>query len=434
MSATPQPRPAPAPRPTLVPLAEPKPSHRRFYLVLLLVLAACLTAVAAFLERQKVDVEVVSPVRQDIETTVSSSGVVAPTHDYPVRANFTGLIEKIDVHLGQKVRAGQMLVEMKDQYATPRLDTARAALQESELNLQNAEQNGTQDDRIAYAAELARDQTERNDAAASLQTLQQLQQRGSVSASEVANGQRRLKLDDDALATLHERMAHRYSAADLATLQAKVRTDKDSLAAERVSWANANISSPADGTVYFIPVAAYDFVPGGSELMHVADLTQFVVRADFYEADIGKLQLGEPVTILWEGAPDKSWSGKVVTRPMAVNRNGPVNVGQCVISLTGPLNDLPVNSTVTVLVQTRKHSNVLTLPRQAVFDSGSGRYVYRVDHGRLRKTPVETGLFSAMNVEITGGLGDHDVVALRAVNGSHLRDGRRIAIAQNHSS
>jgi HlyD family secretion protein len=434
MSATPQPRPGPSPRPTLVPLAEPKPSHRRFYLVLLLLLAAVVTALTALVERQKVDVEVVSPVRQDIETTVSSSGVVAPSHDYPIRANFTGLIQKIYVHLGQKVKAGQMLVQMKDQYAVPRLDTARAALKESELNLQNAEQNGTQDDQIVYAAELARDQTERNDAASSLATLQRLEQRGSVSESEVANGQRRLKLADDALATLHERMAHRYSAADIASLQAKVQTDKDSLAAERVSWANANISSPVNGTVYFIPVSQFDFVPGGSELMHVADLTQFIVHADFYEADIGKLQVGEPVTILWEGAPDKSWTGKVVTRPMAVNRNGPVNVGQCIISLTGPLGDLPVNSTVTVLVQTQKHSNVLTLPRQALYGSGTEQFVYRVDHGRLRKTPVETGLFSAMNVEITGGLSDRDVVALRAVNGSHLKDGRRIAIAQNHSS
>jgi len=433
MSATPHPRPTPTPRPTLVPIAQPVPSPRRFYL-LLLVLAAAVTLVIWLLERQKVDVEVVSPVRQDIETTVSSSGVVTPTHDYPIRANFTGLIEKIYVHLGERVQAGQMLVRMKDQYAIPRLDTARSALKASELSLQNAEQNGSQDDRIGYAAELERDQTERDDAAASLAMLQKLEQRGSVSQAEVLNGQRRLKLADAALANLHQRMTDRYSPADIASLEAKVRADQDTLSAERVSWANANISSPISGTVYFLPVSQYDFVPGGSELMHVADLKQFEVRADFYEADMGKLQVGEPVIIRWEGAPDKTWIGKVVARPMAVNRNGPVNVGQCIIALNGPLDGLPVNGTVTVLVQTQKHVNALTLPRQAVFDGESGHFVYLVDHGRLRKTPVNTGLFSAMSVEITSGLSDHDVVALRAVGGGQLRNGRRVAIAQNYSS
>ncbi len=436
MSATPHPRPAPPPppRPTLVPAAEPRPSHRRLYIVLLFLLAAAALALIDALVRQTVDVQVVSPLRQDIETTVSSSGFVVPTHDYPIRANFTGLVEKIYVHVGQKVRAGQMLVRMKDQYALGRLDSARAALQASQLNLQNALQNGTQDELIGYAADLARAQNERDNAAASLATLQQLERRGSVSEAEVANGVQRLKLADAALATLHQRMAHRYSAADIASLKAKVRADQDSVAAERVSWANANIASPAAGTVYLIPISPYDFVNGGSELMDVADLTQFEVRAQFFEADIGKLQVGAPVTISWDGAPGRSWTGRVVARPLAVDRNGPVSVGQCIIALTSPLNDLPINSSVTVLVQTEKHSHVLTLPRQAVYGSGSHQFVYRVDKDRLRRTAVETGLVNAMTIEITGGLTDRDLVALRAVDGSRLRDGRRVEIAKNHSS
>lgn len=434
MSATPQPRPSPQPRPTLVQTPEPKPlSRRRFYLLVLLALAA-VTAIIWWLARQKVEIEVVSPVRQDIDITVSSSGVVTPAHDYPVRANFTGLVEKIYVHLGEKVQAGQMLVQMKDQYAIPRLDTAQSALKASQLSLENAEQNGSQDDLIGYAAEMQRDQTEHDDAAASLATLQQLEQRGSVSQSEVLNAERRLKLADAALANLHQRMTHRYSAGDIASLKARVQADQANLGAERVSWANANISSPISGTVYFIPVSQYDFVPGGSELMHVADLTQFEVRADFYEADIGKLEVGQPVTLLWDGAPGRSWTGKVVVRPMAVNRNGPVNVGQCIIALNGPLDDLPVNSTVTVLVEIQKHANVLTLPRQALYGSGPQQFVYRVDQGQLRKTPVTTGLLNAMMAEITSGLTEHDVVALRAVDGSRLKNGGRIAIAQNHSS
>lgn len=415
MSAQPRPIPfkAPAPAPPV------KRSHRR---AVLLVLGVALAAAGCWyaLSQREIPVDVVSPQYEDISSTVSSMGTVIPVHDFPARAQFSGLVEKIYVHVGQKVHAGQMLVELKDQYALPRLRNAIADLKNAQMALQNVENNGSQEDRIGFDADLKRARMERDAAATSLETLKQLEQRGSVSDAEVLAGIQRLQTAESTLDSLQQRMQHRYSSDDLASWKDRVSADEAVVGAERVSWGNAHIATPIAGTVYIIPVSPYDFVAAGSDLLHVADLSKLEVRADFFEPDIGKLRVGEPVTIGWDGAPGRSWHGHIISKPMAIDRNGPLSTGRCTIALDS-VNDLPVNTNVTVVINVQSHDHVLTVPREALHGAGDAQFVYLLANGRLAKTPVTVGLVNAMRAEVTGGLKPQDAIILRSTDNQALR-------------
>lgn len=435
MSAQPQPRllpEQPKPRVSHESTRNRKPK-RRIYVVISALLLIALGLGGWIYARQEsiVAVRVVSPVYQDIQATVSSTGLVTPAQEFQARANFSGIVQKIYVHVGQKVHAGQMLLYLKDQYATSRLDSARATLKADEVKLRQAEQNGTQDDHIGDNNDLARARVNRENAAAALATLKNLEKRGSASEAEVLNGAQQLKLADTALRETQERITDRYSPAEIQSLKAKVRADEDSVTAEHISWANANVSTPISGTVYIIPVSQYDFVPAGTVLMDVSDLRQMEVRANFYEDDVGKLRVGEPATVQWDGAPGKTWTGKVISRPMAVERTGSLPTGQCVIALDSPDKDLPINSSVVVRVQWQNRPDVLAIPRMALHGEGPQTFVYRVVDGELRKTPVKTGIFDAMNIEVTSGLTNRDVVAVRSMDGKTLRNGARVTTAHN---
>ena len=427
MSAQTQPRPSP------VPIRSRKASRRRIYLLSAAIFLLIAGAGGWIYSRQEntIPVRVVSPSYQDVDATVSATGTVTPGHEFQARANFSGIVEKIYVHVGQKVRAGQMLLYLKDQYATSRLDSARAALKAAEVNLEKAEQNGLSGNHNGESSEVTRARVDRDTAAASLATLQKLEKRGSASEAEVLNGEKQLKLANAALRTTEESIKERNNPAEIQSLKAKVRAEEDSVAAERVSWANANVSTPISGTVYIVPVSQYDFVPAGTVLMEVSDLRQMEVRANFYEDDVGKLRVGQPATVQWDGAPGKSWTGTVISRPMAVEQTGSLPTGECGIALTSPANDLPIHSNVVVQVESQKHPHVLAIPRMALHDEGPDPFVYRVVDGRLRKTPVKTGLFNAMQMEITSGLTNRDVVALQSTDGKQLGDGLRVTTAQN---
>lgn len=398
----------------------------RRHLFLLTAAVAVMSAVIFLYRERAVEVQLTSPVYEEIESTVSANGTVIPLDDFPGRATFSGIVDKLYVRLGEHVRPGQMLARMRDQYATSRLATARAALKTAELEDKNVRMNGSKDDRITVTSDLERAQAEQASAAKALSTLRQLQRVGSASDAEVSTAAQRLETANAAVEAAKERSQSRYRPEDLQNVEAKIAADKASVAAERVSYNNANIASPIEGTVYLIPVKQYDFVQMGADLLHVADLKKLAVQANFFEPDIKELSVGEPVRITWIGAPGQVWHGKVQTKPIAVTGEGVLRSGQCTILLTDGAQGLPVNTSVTVIAVSTRHAHALTLPREAVHMEGSNHFVFRVDGSRLRKTPVQVGLVSALRIEVTSGLRPGDKVAIRAVNGGRLRNGMRI--------
>jgi HlyD family secretion protein len=407
-----------------------RPGIRKWHIVLLLTAGVMIAALAYFNRSKSVEVQVTSPTYQDLESTVATGGTAVPLEEFPARANFAGIVTKISVHIGQKVRAGQLLLTMKDQYALARVENAQAALESAQAGEENVENNGSREDRIGFASDLRRAKEEQAAAASALSTIKQLHERGSASDAELAVGVQRLRTADETLASMDERNKQRYSLKDLSSWKTKVDAARAALDAERVSYNNANITSPIAGTVYIIPVAQYDFVPSGADLLRVADLTKIQVHADFDEADISRLHAGQPVKIGWDGRPSRVWHGHVVHAPMAVTAEGPRNVGQCAIAVDDADGDLPADShvAVTVTIATRPHA--LAIPRQALHTDGANRYVYRVVDGRLEKAPVQVGLADLFRAEILGGLTPKDVIALKPSDGSDLANHMRVATTQ----
>lgn len=408
-----------------------KPRRLRLWHSAVAIVVALIAAGAIYSgRREDATVKVVHPVVGDIATTVSSTGLVIPAHDFPARANFSGMVEGIYVHLGEKVHAGQLLVRLKDQYALPRLRTAQAQLDEAELNEQNVLHNGSQEDRIAAEVELEKAQADRDDAANALKAMEAIEKAGSVTPAELQTARQRLALAEANLKALREKMTARYSAQDVKSWQDRVAADKANVQAEQVSWRNAHVFSPVSGTVYALPVNQYDFVPAGTDLLHVADLSHLEVRAEFEEADIGMLHDGEPVTVTWNGKPGRVWHGHIVQRPLAVTRTPGRNEGTCLIALDDVRGDLPLDTDVAVVVTVAREQHVLTLPREAVRTEGQAHFVYLVKNGVLKKTPVETGLINAMNIEVRGGVKPGDTIALRAEGDATLRNGLRVTTVE----
>jgi HlyD family secretion protein len=405
--------------------AQKSRSFRGWRLLLPFIIVAAIVCVAYPLMRPKAEVVVTHPTYQDIESSVSTDGTVVPVNDYPARANFSGLVERIYVKVGQEVHPGQMLVRMKDQYAIPRLESARAALKDAEVNQENVVNNGSQEDRIAFVPELERAKTEQEQSEAALAEMRQLLVRGSVSAAEVEAAEQRAAIAEANLTATRKRMRERYSPQDIASWRIRIAADQANVAAEKVSWANANISSPIAGEVYLLGVHPYDFVPAGTDLVHVADLNRMQVTAEFEEEDLAKLHVGEPVQITWDGAPGRIWHGHVQTKPLAVTRNGARRVGQCAISLDDNRGDLPVDTNVALVATVQRRAHVLVIPHEALHTDG-GYYVYLVAEGRLKKTAVVVGLSNAMSVEVVRGISLRDTVVVHTTGDSVLAGGLRV--------
>ncbi|MGI4758186.1 MAG: efflux RND transporter periplasmic adaptor subunit [Janthinobacterium lividum] len=375
-------------------------------------------------------VAVASLAQGDMESTVSTTAQVIPVNDYLARATNGGTIQKLLVHLGDHVQAGQLLVLMKDPYAELRVATATAALRATEAGAENTRLEGSQEDRILFAADEKRMLQEEDAAERNLSTIQALFATGATSQAEVHAAQQRVEAAHLNRSTLHQRMTGRYAPSEFKIWNAKTQEARTSVKAEEANLANVRIASSVSGTAYLIPVRENDFVPPGAELVHVADLSRLQLRADFDEPDMGKLHIGEPVLIRWEGRPDRTWHGHMEHAPLAASLNGSRHVGQSVISIDDAKDDLPPNTTVTATVITEARHQATTLPREALHLDRGTSYVYRVLDGHLVQTPIQTGLITMDAVEVLHGLSPSDQVALHRMDHQDLTSNAAVEIAR----
>jgi HlyD family secretion protein len=381
-------------------------------------------------QEEAVEVWTAPAVYADLSQQVTTNGTVFPISEFQARANFPGIIEKLFVELGDKVKLGQMLVRMRDPFATARVATANSALQTARAGDENTLKGGSQEERIAMTADLQHAEQTQMEAAKALAALKKLQQSGAASPAEIASAEQRLQAANTTVQMLREKSTRRFSRQEMRTAAAHVRDAQEALNSAKIQFANANISSPMAGTVYSVTVMPYDFVPMGGDLLRVADLGSVEIRAYFDEPEIGKLQAGQPVTITWNGRPDRQWHGHIKQAPVAAIALGPRSVGECIITVDDSKEDLLPNTNVIVTVTIQQHHHVLTVPRGALRTAGADNFVFKVVDGKLQRTPVSVGIINLDRVEITRGVAENDVLAVNAVDNRTLQDGLSVRVGK----
>jgi HlyD family secretion protein len=378
------------------------------------------------LTRERVGVRTARVSYQDLIRSSPTNGKVEPLEDFQKHAQVSGVVEDVYVGSGENIKAGQLLLKLDDADARARLASAQSALQAAQLAQSDIAHGGSQDERNTYAANLSQAKLQRQQDASSLAALQQLQQKGSASASEVDAAQHRLLLDDSNIRSIEQHSTQRYGDADRAGAQAKIADAQAGVAAAESGVASSNIRSPISGTVYYLPIAQYDYVNAGDELIDVANLNKLQITAYFDEPEIGNLAVGQPVKIVWDAKPNMVWHGHISIVPTTIITYGTRNVGEAFITIDDAHGDLPPNANVTVTVTTSQHLHVLSVPHEAVHTDGTQSYVFRVVDGKLVRTNVQVGIVNMVREEIVSGLAEGDIVATSATTNRDLTDGLEV--------
>lgn len=366
----------------------------------------------------------------NLTNTVSTNGKVEPQVNFEAHAPFPGIIETLDVHEGEKVRAGQLLLSMDDSEAKARLATAEAALKGAEVGYQAAKNGGTQEEQNSLRGEIAKAQIDRDEAQQNLKALQSLQTSGAASPSEISSAQTRLAADTSTLQVLQQRLTDRYGSDYVAHSQATVADAQAAYAAALDALHHAVVHAPFAGTVYSVPVSKTEYVNQGDRLLSIADLSKLQVRGYFDEPEIGKLQIGQPVTIVWDARPNQTWHGHISRMPSTIITYGTRNVGEVVIAIDDADDALLPDTNVRVTVTVANVSNVLMVPRDALHVEQGSPFVYRKQGDSLHRVKVTIGVLNLTDVQILSGLSAGDVVALGTTNAQPLSEGGPVKVVQ----
>ena len=359
-----------------------------------------------------VEVRVVPVTYQALSKTVSTNGKVEPVGEWQAHAPFPGVIKKLYVSVGERVTKGTLLVKMDDSGPSARVASAEGILAAAELTLHDLQNGGSHEERARFSSDVSSAKLDHDDAVQKYATLQQLYAKGAASQAEVGGALQRLRATELTLQTAQGRNTDRFGSADLVNARARVADAQANLMAAKNALADVDMRAPQNGTVYSVPISESDYVPAGDDILDLADLSHAQIRAYFDEPEIGRIERGQPVDIVWDAKPGVIWHGHIEQAPTTVITYGTRSVGECIITVDDTRGDLLPNTNVTVTVTEMHKDHVLTVPREALHTDGGETFVYRIVRGELVRTPVQVGAFNLTLEEILGGLNVNEPVVL----------------------
>ena len=412
-------------------------------IILFLALAAVAAVILVRLSgRQPVaKISAVTPVRENLVSSISSNGKVEPIAPYVVRAQLDTFIEKIRGVEGQAVKKGQLLLELNVKDATAQLAEARAKLLRAEDDLRAAKAGGRSDDAARTEGALAtavaqRDRLQRNHDALVRLIAQQAATKDELAANDLELGKAEAQVKQLTAAKQEFERGVRLDA-NRSVLQVEQLRSEVAALEEKVR--DGRIVAPGDGTLYSLPVKAGDYVKVGDLLAEMADLHKVRVRAFIDEPELGGLEAGEQVRITWDALPNRTWTGKTQVIPKQVVQRQARSVGELLCEVNNDKLELLPNINVNVRINSRERINVMTVPRGAVEAEGGRRFVFvvlrntlGVGKATLEKREIHVGIADATNYEVLSGLQEGEMVALPG--DVDLKDGMPVKIVNTDAS
>jgi HlyD family secretion protein len=362
----------------------------------------------------------VQVVREDIvRRNVDVVGTLAAADEVVVSSEADGTVSRILADLGDRVQAGQPLVELDREKRQYGLDQQRAALARALARYGAAEPGrlppveGTPDVQKA---------------AAELQQAKQAHQRA------VALHERQLvprQLLDDAEAMLHAKQAS-YDAAvqNAKNLRADIDASDASVKLAERQLRDTFIRAPFDGYVQKRLVSQGELVKAQAPVMSVVRIDPLKVTAEIPERMAPWIKTGAPVELSVDAYPDRSFTGTLTRISPAVNTQTRAFPFEARVPNAQSL--LKPGTFARVHIETAREDRVITVPYASLQYRYGVNRVFVLDRDTLAGRELTVGERLGDRIEVLSGVKAGDRIAVSDVE--KLTDGMKVDAAASKAA
>jgi HlyD family secretion protein len=384
---------------------------KKLLLVLLLVVVAVI--VWGVLKRNTPpSVTFVRVKHETLVSTLPTNGKAEPFQWEAVRSQTEGLVNRVDVVEGQPVNKGAMLAVISDASKQADVDTARAKISEAEANVASLEAGPRPAELTEIDTGTARAKLDLETAERELATLQRLADKQAATKADVTAAHDKVEQIKTQIAGLEKRRRNVNAQPDIAAARARLEDARVALKLAQQQAAYSEIHAPISGAVYGLAVRPGAYLNPGDLVTNVGELDRLRVRVYIDEPELGRVALGQPVTITWQALPDKQWTGTVEKKPTSIEALGSRQVGQVICVIENPGHLLIPGTNIDATIRTGVVESALTLPKETLRHDASGDYVYLLKGDAIEQRRVKTGNSSVTRIQVTDGLADNDAVAM----------------------
>jgi HlyD family secretion protein len=324
---------------------------------------------------------------RDLVSTVAA-GRVAAAREATLRAEIAGTVLRVHKRRGDRVAAGEVLIEYDGRELRDRVAVARAAVAFSRAQTAQAR----------ASAQLARNNADRS---------AHLRDRGVSPAVEA-----------DSLASTAGVADRAADAAQVAVSQAlaNVRVAED--AVRRTVF-----RAPFAGIVLSRTIELGEITTPGAPLFSIADTSALHIDAELDEADLGRVREGMSADVSLDAFPGQRFAGTLAEIAPSVTRDQRGNRSIAVRVDLQPDPRLRVGMSADVDIVVARSENVVFVQPNAVMGRAIERAVYVVDSNNIaHRRTIQVGIGTWEAIEVRSGLnaGERVIVTLSSAD---LADG-----------
>ncbi|MBC7215195.1 MAG: efflux RND transporter periplasmic adaptor subunit [Burkholderiaceae bacterium] len=340
-----------------------------------------------------VAVTVTTVQQRTIAPALAGIGTVQARYTYKIGPTYAGRIKRLDVHVGDAVKTGQVLGEMDPVDLDERIGAQQAAIKSAQAALRQAEAKQT------FAQTQAR-------------RYEQLWALRGTSEESTAIKRQELAVADAALAAAREDAS-------------RTRAELQALRAQR---SNLRLVAPAAGLVTARHADPGTTVVAGQAVVELIDTASLWVDTRFDQVNAEGLAAGLPARIVLRSRRGQTQPGRVLRIEPQADVVTEETLAKIVFD--SPLSPLPpVGELAEVTVQLSELPAAATIPNAAIRTLDGKRGVWKLSDGKLAFMPIAFGrsdLDGLVQVEKGLAAGDQLVVysekALTARSRIHVVD------------
>jgi len=337
-----------------------------------------------------------------IVRTVEFSGVLVPNHTVNIFAKLAGQATTVTVDVGDRVKAGQLMVQIDTKELNAQLAVAEAATA-------GVEDQGVQVKNGVETARLNLEMAQRT-----YERTKTLLDTKVVTQSQLDDAQTKL----DLAKTAYDNSSRQYqtiTGSGLAQAEAQVNYIK-------VQISNSTITSPISGIVTNRNINPGEITSTTSPLFSVADVAALKLQGNVSQDDVVRIAVGGKVSVAVDALPTNSYAGRV-------EQVGPIaaSTGQYFPVVVSLRNDGRLFAGMTAKASfTWTGAEGILIPLSAVRDNQDGRAsVFVVSAGKVQARDVSLGPRDDTDVQVISGLSASEQVAISNV--SALVNGMEVA-------
>jgi len=379
--------------------------------------------------RMEVPVQITPVVRKPLTYSIKVTGDVLPLMQVDLLPKVSGYLERIDVHIGDIVKQGQVIAQIDRTDFLQKVREIEAKVAQARAQLSELE-TGTRTEELRQAEEAVKQAQSRfENAKMQRERIEALYKREVISKKErdiadmdftvaeaqLASSQQNLKL-------LREGARQEVREGS----QAKLREMEAILEQERTRLQNAKIVAPFRGEISRKYVDAGALVSASTPLVSLVHTETLKIVANVLEKDIPLLRAGMNAKIRTESYPERVFEGRVEKVNSALDLPTRTLQVEIYISNLDRLLKPGMFSNVEVVLLTMPQT--LLTPREAILEAGNEMFVFVAKGNKALRKSITIGYEQERMVEVLQGLNEGDQVVVRGQQ--LIREGSAIRVVE----